>query len=145
MLVISENWSLKMHFVEISSHAPIVPKNVCFICVSNTFIYVCLYKIFMHVHLYFLEYFQFEYIYIYIYIYIHIYIYYVIYICMYIYIYIYSSLLLHRIGSKTPCGLRRPWFLYKINKSLSKSQFIWIIHLDFLNHNPALLSELTEH
>ena len=68
-----------------------------------------------------------------------------IYVCIYIYIYIYSSLLLHRIGSKTPCGLRRPWFLYKINKSLSKSQFIWIIHLDFLNHNPALLSELTEH
>ena len=68
-----------------------------------------------------------------------------VYIYIYIYIYIYSILLLHGIGSKTPCGLRRLWFLYKINKSLSKSQFIWTIDLDFLNHNPALLSELTEH
>ena len=61
-----------------------------------------------------------------------------------IYIYIYISFY-YFIGSKAPCALRHLRFLYKSNKSLSKSQFNLTIHLDFLNHNTALLFELTEH
>ena len=65
----------------------------------------------------------------------------------YIYIYIYISFY-YFIYAKALCALRPLRFLYKSsNNKVSPliNHYLITIHLDFLNHNTVLLSELTEH